>query len=222
MHTVLTTLNQSTFGENFVLKGGTGLLLCHGLNRFSEDIDLDGIRKVNIEQVIVSSLKKLGFSCSIRLAKDTDTVTRYMIDYGSNRGRPYPLKIEISYRNARPLQTGIYGVQKVNGIRVYSLGTLANMKLFAFLNRDKIRDFYDLSWLVKHHPNLITRDMAQQIYGALLFKGVNELVDLLVDEATADHILDKLDTEAVMLEFIENLERILNGGEIPPSSFFSR
>ena len=28
-------------GDNFVLKGGTALLLYYGLDRFSEDIDLD-------------------------------------------------------------------------------------------------------------------------------------------------------------------------------------
>ena len=38
MRDFLTELNKET--DAFILKGGTGLLLAYGLNRFSEDIDL--------------------------------------------------------------------------------------------------------------------------------------------------------------------------------------
>ena len=34
------------------LKGGTSLLLCHGLDRFSEDIDLNSEKKFNLESII--------------------------------------------------------------------------------------------------------------------------------------------------------------------------
>lgn len=40
IHAFLLLLNKQT--DQFVLKGGTALSLCYGLDRFSEDIDLDG------------------------------------------------------------------------------------------------------------------------------------------------------------------------------------
>lgn len=36
------------FGDNFVLKGGTALSLYHGLNRYSEDIDITDNYSQNI------------------------------------------------------------------------------------------------------------------------------------------------------------------------------
>ena len=39
----LAFLNKSS--DQFVLKGGTSLMMCYGLNRFSEDIDLDANHK---------------------------------------------------------------------------------------------------------------------------------------------------------------------------------
>ena len=42
-------LNKQT--DQFVLKGGTALSLCYGLDRFSEDIDLDG-RKQDIKEIV--------------------------------------------------------------------------------------------------------------------------------------------------------------------------
>lgn len=35
---------NSSQGNPFVLKGGTALMECYGLDRFSEDIDLDSLR----------------------------------------------------------------------------------------------------------------------------------------------------------------------------------
>ena len=38
----LNTLSQNNYAkDNFTLKGGTALLMCYGLDRFSTDIDLD-------------------------------------------------------------------------------------------------------------------------------------------------------------------------------------
>ena len=41
----LTELNQKSI--DYILKGGTALFLCYGLDRFSTDIDLDSKRNLN-------------------------------------------------------------------------------------------------------------------------------------------------------------------------------
>ena len=47
------------FGERFILKGGTALILYYGIDRFSEDIDLDIISgSLNIAKL----LKNPGYS----------------------------------------------------------------------------------------------------------------------------------------------------------------
>lgn len=71
-------LFDSPAGLDLVLKSGTALLLYHGLDRFSEDIDLDA-SKVNIENLL--SIYCNNNKYKIRITKSTNTVKRYMIDY---------------------------------------------------------------------------------------------------------------------------------------------
>ena len=59
MRNFLTELNKET--DTFILKGGTSLLLAYGLDRFSENIDLDG-EKRHLKGFIESYSQKHGFS----------------------------------------------------------------------------------------------------------------------------------------------------------------
>lgn len=76
----------SCLGDNFILKGGTALLLYYGLDRFSEDIDLDSrTRNMDITKSLNNLIKKEGWNYHIK--KNTDTTFRVMIDYGGkNKG----------------------------------------------------------------------------------------------------------------------------------------
>ena len=80
---VLYGINSSQ-GNPFVLKGGTALMECYGLDRFSEDIDLDSLRS-NVPSsrffgIIDSICSNEGYTW--RKAKDTSTVRRAFVDYG--------------------------------------------------------------------------------------------------------------------------------------------
>jgi predicted nucleotidyltransferase component of viral defense system len=79
------------------LKGGTALLFCYGLDRFSEDLDFDGSKKLNLESRLRASLARVTKHHDIRIAKDTDTVQRYKILYHTVEGAGN-LKVETSYR----------------------------------------------------------------------------------------------------------------------------
>lgn len=83
----------NNMSSNFVLKGGTSLMLCYNLDRFSEDIDLDSINsKYNIIDIVDKFCKQLGIN--YRIGKNTDTVKRCLIHYSGEK----PLKVEVSYR----------------------------------------------------------------------------------------------------------------------------
>ncbi len=69
---------------NFILKGGTALFLCYHLDRFSEDIDLDG-REKGLVELVNGFCAERGYS--FRVAKATDTVERCFVNYG-NDGHP--------------------------------------------------------------------------------------------------------------------------------------
>jgi predicted nucleotidyltransferase component of viral defense system len=209
MHRILSKVNRGVNSDNFVLKGGTGLLLCHGLDRFSEDIDLDASRKVNIEKEILMACNEMDKYASISVAKDTGTVLRYKVDYESIRSEKYPLKVEISLRNKPMLLSKLNVIEIIKGIRVYSLKDLLNMKQVAFLQRDKVRDFYDIYWCLKNRPDLFDDNVARQVLESLHYKGVDTIVEVLKEEASDDHILTKLDADSVMIEFMTLLEKCI-------------
>lgn len=146
--------------NKYILKGGTALLLCYGITRFSEDIDLDAMHTtVGIESI----LNKYGWQ--YRIAKNTNTVKRYMIHYGGKK----PLKIEISYRS-RVFNESLY-YKHSNGIIVYTISELARLKVEAFLHRDRIRDLYDLVFICKNYWNLLEDTTKNSIIDAFYING---------------------------------------------------
>ena len=77
-------------GMPMVLKGGTALQLCYGLDRFSEDLDFDCAKSLNLESSIKEVFAHLGKSRphlrdpEISVTKDTETVKRYRINYAGD------------------------------------------------------------------------------------------------------------------------------------------
>lgn len=64
MVSYLLLLNKRT--DQFILKGGTALARCYGLDRFSEDIDLDGTKQ-DIKEITKRFCDRFGFT--LRVAK---------------------------------------------------------------------------------------------------------------------------------------------------------
>ena len=121
-------------------------MMCYGLDRFSEDIGFDSTNKHAIKNIIDAFCKERKYT--YRIAKDTDTVKRYMISYDKNTENPKPLKIEVSYRKR---QIDRDDTVRINNIRVYNINNIALMKANAYSNRDKIRDLYDVSFICNYY-----------------------------------------------------------------------
>ncbi|MBQ69776.1 hypothetical protein CL689_07045 [Candidatus Saccharibacteria bacterium] len=98
MRSILTQLRETPL----VLKGGTALMLCYDLDRFSEDLDFDAPKKLNLESKIKSSIPSNLDLVQILVLKNTDTVTRYRVRYRAHDVER-SLKIEVSYRTPVPL-----------------------------------------------------------------------------------------------------------------------
>lgn len=100
-----------------VLKGGTALRLCYNLDRFSEDLDFDCAKALNLESTIKDIFAQLGKSKSqlrnsvIDVTKDTKTVRRYRITYSDG----ISLKLETSLRGT-PDDNHL---TEINGILTY-------------------------------------------------------------------------------------------------------
>lgn len=202
-------LNAKT--NDFILKGGTALYLCYDLDRFSEDIDLDGREKrltALVEEYCVKN------SYSYRVAKDTAMVERCFINYG-NDGKP--LKIEASYRRREIPENE---TDKINGIKVYNIEQLCVMKTGAYAGRDKIRDLYDVAFICNSYYDRLSPQTIALLRSAVEHKGiaqfdyvVNNQPDELIDnDKLADDFLKMYDRLGLLLD--ENEKELLGNGMI--------
>lgn len=172
--------------DRMVLKGGTGLMLCYGLDRFSEDIDLDGgIRdRQYISNFIEKYCKDNNYTYTIK--KDTPTVKRYIVNYGDEKET---LKIETSFRSATIDQEE---TKNINGYKVYDLDGIALRKTGAYSDRDKIRDIYDLCFIANNYWNQLNRYTKTIMKDSFGHKGFAEFDDMIRNSNDALIDADKL------------------------------
>lgn len=146
MRAILEEINSR--GLPSYLKGGTSLMFCYGLDRFSEDIDLNSEKSFNLKSIITKAAKSPQIELKdIKLVKDTDTTKRYKVFYNDKT-----LKIETSLRDTIKQEE----ITIIDNIRVYKLKPLIEMKINAFINRDTARDFHDVSFLIDKHIYKLT------------------------------------------------------------------
>ena len=170
--------------DRFVLKNGTALSMCYNLDRFSEDIDLDGFDKNNFFKIIelfVLEAKKKYPTISYRKGKNTDTVKRAFIHYGGIK----PLKVEVSYR-LKSISNEEYC--KINGIVVYNIQNILSFKLNAFNSRNKIRDLSDIVFIYMNYKKHINKNLIDMLSDAIAFKGIEQF-DYLIKNQT-DELID--------------------------------
>ena len=189
----LSYLNKKT--DDYILKGGTSLLACYNLDRFSEDIDLDGKSNRNIKKIVDEFCKISDYT--YRIARDTDTVKRFMINYGSNER---PLKIEVSYRRKNIKEDEI---TKINGINVYTINEICLMKASAYSGRDKIRDLYDICFICNNYWDELSEDVKSFIRVAVEYKGIEQFEYIIKDQK--DELIDNEKLEEDFLKMYDKL-----------------
>ncbi len=166
-----------------VLKGGTALLLCYGLDRFSEDLDFDAPKKFNIAGRVKKILSQKAKTHNIRTVKDTETVQRIKAHYTSTSSDRL-LKIEISFRTPpREEQTTI-----IDGIRTYPIGTLIEQKINALEHRTVTRDLYDMAFLTRQYAEYFSASSVQKL--ADLMADVDAVGQRFQGACAKDEILD--------------------------------
>ncbi len=185
-------LNKRTGG--FVLKGGTALMLCYGLDRFSEDIDFDST-ETECEEYVKGYCEKNGFE--YRVAKKTKTVERYMIHYS---GEGKPLKVEISHRRVEisPQETVVK-----NGIRVYNINQMAVFKANAYTARDKIRDLYDICFICNTYWEELDSDIKAVVRTAIEYKGIEQCEFVIKDQGD-----ELIDSDKLITDFLSAYDKI--------------
>lgn len=185
----------------FVLKGGTALMECYELDRFSEDIELD----VPMPQLASSKLtlcKCVDHYCALNdatfcISEDTNTSFHIFLHLSKNLTL---LKIEASYRHPFIPESKI---TKINGIKVYTIDALAYSKGDAYAGSDKMRNLYDVVFLYNNHYDKLSENARDHIRTVLSYKGSERFYYLL--ETQNDPCIDKNHLETEVLKAFEHM-----------------
>lgn len=129
--------------------------------------------------------------------KDTNKGQKYFINYGV---KGQTLKIETSLRN-KNIDKKL--IKYFNKYRVYDINVLAFQKIDAYRNRDKIRDLYDICFIVINHLNKLLPEIKEELINAIFQKGIQQY-DYVIKEQN-DEFIDKNKLQDMVLETFEKL-----------------
>ncbi|MBI2499534.1 nucleotidyl transferase AbiEii/AbiGii toxin family protein [Candidatus Woesearchaeota archaeon] len=135
------------FGKTAVLHGGTGIWRCYSGNRFSEDVDVYIPKNLNKLNLVFENLKKLGFIIEKKKIEENILHSSLKLD-GTI------VKFEAFFKE---IKGELKEYKKIDGniITIYTLipEELIREKINAYQNRRKIRDLYDIFFLLRYTKN---------------------------------------------------------------------
>ncbi len=176
-------------GLPMVLKGGTALNLCYGLDRFSEDLDFDCAKSLNLVSSIQAVFAQLGKTKphlrnpDVSVTKDTQTVKRYRVIYADDIN----LKLETSLRGT-PNDDDLI---QLNGILTYKIEKLIQQKLRALNGRTAARDLHDVIYLYENFFDSFGKDELDEIEA--LYRNQSSVIDEYNSAYGEDAILSTTD-----------------------------
>lgn len=201
---ILKTLSLSDYNDRLAFLGGTCLRFAYGIDRFSEDLDFDLVKKdsFDVDGLAVTLGKRLesqGFEVEVR-TKTTDHIHVVSIRF-KNVLREFGLsvpkdekilvKFEIYFDPYRNIRTETKFADSFNErfpMLVNSIDTLFAQKVLAITFRpyQKGRDFYDLVWFLSQ------RDIEPN-YAIFREKGIDignrpELIAFLEEKASSSDL----------------------------------
>ncbi|MDO9547779.1 MAG: nucleotidyl transferase AbiEii/AbiGii toxin family protein [Candidatus Marinimicrobia bacterium] len=147
---VLNGLNSARILPGLILGGGTMLRLCHGLDRYSVDLDFYLVKSDFGVGLLEKCVKALGRRLTIMDHQDKRNTI--LIELSSVH---YPRKLKIEVNKVRSIKTwkpeiawSPFSNMQVL-VNAVTLSEMAEMKIDALINRKEIRDAYDLEFLLK-------------------------------------------------------------------------
>ncbi len=194
---------ESVVDTPLILKGGTALLLNYGLDRYSEDLDFDSTKHLNLKSKLTHAIAAPFSLKRMDVVKDTPTTSRYRLIYDSPHSKSNSLKVEVSFRENQ--HAGEYEIK--NGIKTYKPEVIIQQKIVAFERRTKARDLYDLAYLSKAYLPYFTEDALLRL--ALHMKNIDALENRFQDAYREDTILQAVNPADIILILSDNIQRQL-------------
>ncbi|MCH8520291.1 MAG: nucleotidyl transferase AbiEii/AbiGii toxin family protein [Nanoarchaeota archaeon] len=168
MHHLFLFILSKTFPNSFVFKGGTSLMICYNLDRFSEDLDFNIVKDVNIDKVlkeVVTFFHKVGYESSYTFKRNTHSSQTYIFYikgplYMGKTESQTTIELDFSNREDMYLEfipkkiTHFFDEFPQFYFNTLTLEEIFAEKIRCILTRDKARDVYDLHYLITRKISL--------------------------------------------------------------------
>lgn len=154
------------FFPHAIIHGGTAIWRCYNGNRFSEDLDVYIMKDNKKINDFFDSLESKGFKIIKKKIKENSIYSEIMIGNTA-------VRFEATFQSKKPLFKK-YETSESFFINVYTLPPeeLVMEKVNAYLKRKKIRDLYDILFLlnyakrekdVRNHLNLLIKNFEKPV-----------------------------------------------------------
>ena len=146
------------FFPNAIIHGGTPIWRCYNGNRFSEDIDAYLKREEKRTNDFFNSLEKKGFIIQKRRIKQNSIYSELVFDNTS-------IRFEATFQTKKAVLMR-YETSEGFYINVYTLSAeeLIKEKVETYLKRRKIRDLYDIFFLLSYaERSMVERELKNLI-----------------------------------------------------------
>jgi len=133
------------FFPSAVIHGGTAIWRCYEGNRFSEDIDMYIKKDTEKINALFSTLEKNGFSVSKKRIKENSL-------YSTLKFNTSIVRFEALFKAIKNPFLKEYETSEGNLINIFTLSPddLVEEKINTYIKRKKIRDLYDLFFLLRY------------------------------------------------------------------------
>jgi len=192
---VLDRMNSARILDALVFGGGTMLRLCHGLGRYSADLDFWFAKQVTEDAFFEACRTAFG-----KVYEITDQHIKHYTILFELRSAEHPRRLKIEIRR----EWGTYDCQQTIAhsrfstrqviLRAHTLyQTMAN-KIRAFLDRGEIRDCFDIEFMLRRGIEMIFEDREQIIAFQKKLAGLKDLdykvkLGSIVEEGARRHFV---------------------------------
>ncbi len=164
------------FFPKAIIHGGTGIWRCYDGNRFSEDVDVYINRNTDQINELFKSLEQRGFKIIKKRIKENSIYSELEFNKVATR-------FEATFQDKKPFSRK-YETSESFFINVYTLSPedLIIEKIETYLKRLKIRDLYDIYFLLNHIKDreLIENHLKKLVQNFEKPKDENNLANIII------------------------------------------
>lgn len=166
IHTAVLFAISKTCPEKLIFKGGTCLMLCYGLDRFSEDLDFNLIEENTNLESILENIKIFLEDYDIKIdykIENNKFQETYIYFYGplfkNTNNTRCKIKVDFSKRNDYVNKIVVRVNHSYIEFPLFYINALPTQEILsekvrAIMTREKARDVYDLYYLVAKNTEI--------------------------------------------------------------------